>query len=143
VWNESLDERLKEYAIRAKRDWKKVARKFVTKHQILGTTNFYKTRYELLSGQKIIKRVGFTREEDLKIAELYVLHKTEWDEYTPFFETRNRTMIKNRFYSNIRDNLHQLLKELVETGKVEPENIPVDIYLRNSIASEEGSEDRA
>jgi hypothetical protein len=114
-WGGSDDDQLMKLADQYKNDWKKIAKRITVNSKKKVTPNFLKNRYKEVAGDHIKKGVKFSHEEDLKIAELFNEHGTQWTKIAAHFVDRTPVMIKNRYYSHIRRK--GLLCELSEEAR--------------------------
>jgi len=78
------------------KNWSKIS-KIMTKRNCKQIRDRY-----LNSLDENIKKGKFTPEEDKQILELYKIHRNSWKTIASYFSSRTGDMIKNRFYSILR-----------------------------------------
>jgi len=108
-WTEENIKKLLHWAHHMKQDWKKIAKKFQTKHV---TATVVRNKYRELKNNEAPLRQRFTPEEDLLIAKYYKIYGLQWKKIAEHLKSRTAIMVKNRFYAYIRKN--NLLESLIE-----------------------------
>mgnify|MGYP002622537062 CR=1 FL=1 len=108
-WTEENIKKLMEWADQLKQDWKRIAKKFRTKHV---TPTIVRNKYREIKYNEAPLREKFTHQEDLLIAKYYSIYGFQWNKIAMFVKSRTSVMIKNRFYSHIKK--YNLLDSLIE-----------------------------
>ena len=110
-WTEENIKKLMEWADQLKQDWKRIAKKFRTKHV---TPTIVRNKYREIKYNEAPLREKFTHEEDLLIAKYYNIYGLQWKKIAEHLKARTHIMVKNRFYSHIKRNnlLESLLQEI-------------------------------
>ena len=105
-WKKEEDELLLSYFKKYGKKWAKIAKEIKTRTGKQVRDRFINVLDPLLN------KGPFTREEDLKIAELYVLYGTKWAKIAKECGTkRSPDLIKNRFYSRLKDSAKKIQEE--------------------------------
>jgi len=91
---------------------------FISKQMTTRTGKQIRDRY-LNCLDPLVKRLKFSEEEDHKIISLYCTFGPKWSDIAKFCHGRTADMIKNRFYSKIKRQIHLMnnKKQLMEFNK--------------------------
>lgn len=104
------------------KNWKKIAKEF---NDSKITPKFCKYRYKRLrNGQQQSTKTRFTHYEDLTIVKYYKKYGSNWEAISKFLVNRTASMVKNRFYSNIKKKgkVEAFLEE-IDRLQVPPEEL--------------------
>lgn len=119
-WTLEDDKKLEVLVKQLDFDWENILKKFKKIANI--DKKFLQNRYHAIKAKDKTSKQAFSKEEDLLIVKYHQLYKGNWDQISKFIPNRKAYLIKKRFYSDIRKNLSQLSKELLETERKGCEN---------------------
>ena len=98
-WSRTEEIKLMELIDQYGKDWLQISTIMKTR-----TPEDLKERYRKKLDPRI-KRCNFTKVEDELIMKLHEIHGHKWDEIAKYFDNRDVSMLKNRYYSHIRRSI--------------------------------------
>lgn len=90
------------------KNWKKIKKAM---NQAEYTPDVLKKRFDQLRSDEFKPGRKFSHQEDLLLAKCYNKYGTKWVEMVKYFEFRDASMLKNRFYSHVKSKLDNLTHE--------------------------------
>jgi len=114
-WSKEDDDVLLQITNLYKNDWKRIAKRFGKLTNKIISPAFAKRRYKSSGDGQRKPLIRFSHQEDLLIVKLITIHSLNWIKIATYFPNRTPLMIKNRYYSRIKDKCFDtLLNEVKE-----------------------------
>lgn len=97
-WSKNHDNFLLKIVYAYSNNWKKIQKRIIKIYNLKFDIEFLKEKYFHLKMNVEEKKGRFSIEEDHQLLKLVDEHGKNWIKISEFFEKRNPTMIKNRYY---------------------------------------------